>query len=382
MGNCAGKLTKKDKKKAKDQNLAPAPAAEQSKAEQPAVESSTTAAATTAPAEQRDAAAASTPATTTAEATTTKEAEQPAKPKEEEPAKPKEEPVAQPKEEQPSSSTPPTTEATKEEPTPTPTPAPSSEIKITVVSKEAGKVVKTIEVEKELHKYVIGTKGVTIKEIKESTNTTIDIPQEESDTITVTGADEADVDRALEMIKKIKGEHKTQAQKEKEYQDMRDEHEKETQRTEALYQKYQAEVDKHAQKRSELFAEAEKEYEAGNKDRARELREEAKNQTTLMEEAQNKAAREIFNDKNSKLDKFTIDLHGLQTKNALELMEERMQELQKDSSNKGKTFTIITGAGNHSDENGPKIKPLIHNTFKEKGIEFQEVNNGSISCTL
>jgi len=244
-------------------------------------------------------------------------------------------------------------------------------------SSSGSSTTKTIDVDRELHKYVIGTKGVNIKQIKDSTNTEVTVPTE-GETITVTGSNSNDVDRAIEMIKKIKSEHKTQAQKDQDHKDLVDEHEKETQRTEELYKKNQAEVDKIAQKRQQLFDEAEKEYAAGNKDKARELREEAKAQTALMEEAQKKAARAVFNDKNSKFDKFTIDLHGLQTKDAMELLEERMNEIK----GSGKLFTIITGAGNHSDKNGPKIKPLVHQSLKDKGISFEEVNNGSIQCTL
>ncbi|EFA80206.1 small MutS related family protein [Heterostelium album PN500] len=246
----------------------------------------------------------------------------------------------------------------------------------------SGPTTKTVEIDKELHKYVIGTKGANIKEIKEQTGVTaIDIP-ESGNTISVTGPSGAAVDNAIARIERVKSEHKTQSQKDKEYKDMRDGHEAESQRTDALYKKYQVEVDKHAQKRSELFEEADREYNAGNKDRARELREQAKNETTLMEEAQKKGAREVFNDKNKNLDDYTIDLHGLQTAPALEFVEERMEKLKSNPANKGKQFTIITGAGNHSDANGPKIKPLIHKTLKERGIAYEEVNNGSISCTL
>ncbi|KAF2072893.1 hypothetical protein CYY_005788 [Polysphondylium violaceum] len=253
--------------------------------------------------------------------------------------------------------------------------APASAAPATTSSSKA--TTKTIDVDRELHKYVIGTKGVNVKQIKDSTNTEITIPTD-SDTITVTGENSNDVDRAIEMIKKIKSEHKTQAQKDQDHKNLVDEHEKESQRTEELYKKNQAEVDKIAQKRQQLFDQAEKEYAAGNKDKARELREEAKAQTALMEEAQKKAARAVFNDKNSKLDKFTIDLHGLQTKDAMELLEERMNSIK----GSGKLFTIITGAGNHSDKNGPKIKPLVHQSLKDKGISFEEVNNGSIQCTI
>ncbi|GAM21150.1 hypothetical protein SAMD00019534_043250 [Acytostelium subglobosum LB1] len=248
-------------------------------------------------------------------------------------------------------------------------------------SSSSGPTTKSIKVDKELHKYIIGTKGATIKEIRDATGTTIDVGQDGGDNVSVSGPSERAVDDAIARIQDVTSQHKTQAQRDQEHKQMRDAHEAESQRTDAMYQKYQAEIDQYEKRRQDLSAEADKEYNAGNKDRARELREEAKKQLTLRDEAQTKASRAIFNDKNSKLDPFTVDLHGLQTKYALEFMDERMDSLRK-QGNKGKQFTIITGAGNHSDENGPKIKPLIQKTLKERNIAFEEVNNGSITCTL
>eukprot|EP01133_Synstelium_polycarpum_P015077 gene15077-17849_t len=152
-----------------------------------------------------------------------------------------------------------------------------------------------------------------------------------------------------------------------------------SQKINAVYKKSQAEVDAIATKRSQLFDQAEKEYNSGNKDRARELREQAKEQTSAMEAAQKKATRTIFNYTNEKLDKFTIDLHGLKAKDAIEMLDERLGELKGQT---GKQFTIITGAGNHSDDSGPKIKPLVHQTLKDRSIKYSEVNNGSIQITF
>ncbi|EGG18224.1 small MutS related family protein [Cavenderia fasciculata] len=251
----------------------------------------------------------------------------------------------------------------------------------TGASSSSGQVTKTVVVDRELHKYIIGTKGATVKDIKDKTGATaIDLP-DSGDKVSVSGTPDA-CDRAIAMINDIKGQHKTQSQKDQDHKDLKDEHEKESQRTDALYKKYQAEVDKLADERTKLNAEADAAFESGDKGKGHELKERAKQLTVQMEQANKKASREIFADKNKNLDKFTVDLHGLKTKDALELMDERMEELKKDSSNKGKSFTVITGAGNHSDENGPKIKPLIHKTFNDRGIKFEEVNNGSIQCTF
>ncbi|KYQ89578.1 small MutS related (smr) family protein [Tieghemostelium lacteum] len=249
-------------------------------------------------------------------------------------------------------------------------------------SKEPFNGSKTVQVHKELHKYIIGTKGATVKEIKETSGVTnVEVGVEGGDGVKVTGTEEQ-CNRAIEIINNTVSQHKTTEQKDKEYKEMREEHEKESQRTGAMYKKYQDEVDSYAKKRQELNDQADKAYESGDKELAKELREQAKHQTQLMEETNKKASREIFADKNKNLDKFTVDLHGLKAKDALELMDERIEQLKKDSSNSGKPFVIIVGAGNHSDENGPKIKPLVYKSFNDRNIKFEEINNGSIQIHL
>ncbi|KAN0024343.1 hypothetical protein ACTFIV_008749 [Dictyostelium citrinum] len=247
-----------------------------------------------------------------------------------------------------------------------------------VTTGSSGSKSKTVKVEKELHKYIIGTKGATIKQIKEDTNCDVEIP-ENGDTITVRGSSDSDCQRAIDMINKIKGEHKTQSQKDKEYNDMKDDHEKEHQRTEELYKKGQEKVDRIAKERDDLHKQADKAFESGDKSLGHQLREQAKAKTQELEKASKEASRSVFLSKNAKNDKFTVDLHGLHANDAIELLVERLDEIK---SQKGKEFTIITGAGNHSDANGPKIKPMVHKLMKEKGYTYSEVNNGSIVCTL
>ncbi|EAL63032.1 small MutS related family protein [Dictyostelium discoideum AX4] len=242
----------------------------------------------------------------------------------------------------------------------------------------SGSKSKTINVDKELHKYIIGTKGSTIKQIKEDTNCDVEIP-ENGETITVRGSSDSDCQRAIDMINKIKGEHKTQSQKDKEHSDMKDDHEKEHQRTEELYKKGQEKVDRIAKERDDLHKQADKAFESGDKSLGHQLREQAKAKTQELEKASKEASKSVFIAKNAKNDKFTVDLHGLHANDAIELLVEHLDGIK---SNKGKEFTIITGAGNHSDANGPKIKPMVHKLMKEKGYTYSEVNNGSIVCTL
>lgn len=43
---------------------------------------------------------------------------------------------------------------------------------------------------------------------------------------------------------------------------------------------------------------------------------------------------------------------------------------------------MITGAGNHSGKEGPKIKPAVEKYFKEKGLTYRAERNGELVVTL
>jgi DNA-nicking Smr family endonuclease len=84
-------------------------------------------------------------------------------------------------------------------------------------------------------------------------------------------------------------------------------------------------------------------------------------------------------------DKLTMDLHGLQVEGAMELFKERLEYWdKKKDKKKGEPIhlIVITGAGNHSDEHGAKIKPTVLNYLRENKREFTELNNGSVQITL
>lgn len=74
-----------------------------------------------------------------------------------------------------------------------------------------------------------------------------------------------------------------------------------------------------------------------------------------------------------------MDLHGLHVKDAIEILEERIQELRK--KREKQTLCVITGAGIHSDEKGPKIKPAVKEYLQTHSIKFEE-NDGNGSLTV
>lgn len=76
----------------------------------------------------------------------------------------------------------------------------------------------------------------------------------------------------------------------------------------------------------------------------------------------------------------TIDLHGLQIAPAIEFLEEKIEKLKSDG-NHG-PLLVIYGAGNHSDKDGPKIKPAVRTWLDEHQYKWEEVNNGSVNVSL
>lgn len=276
-------------------------------------------------------------------------------------------------------------------------------------------VTNELNIAKELHRYLIGTGGSTIKKLQADSGAKIQIPKADdppNTPVTVQGSPDQ-VEKAVKAINEIVAEHskdkkgkKTdkeedkdkgrgrspsmvermlglfgKKEKEEEPYDL----EKSTAETEKLYQKYQKDVDKHAQLRAKYFEESKVAFDKGEKAKAKELSEKGKHEGELMQQAQKKASREIFKHKNAKYkDGLTMDFHGLHTDDAIEILTEKLEALKvkRSKMKEAMTVTVITGAGIHSDEEGPKIKPAIFKLLKEKGLEYNEISNGSISVTL
>eukprot|EP01117_Protostelium_nocturnum_P015545 TRINITY_DN6046_c0_g1_i2.p1 TRINITY_DN6046_c0_g1~~TRINITY_DN6046_c0_g1_i2.p1 ORF type:complete len:345 (-),score=125.66 TRINITY_DN6046_c0_g1_i2:118-1152(-) len=236
---------------------------------------------------------------------------------------------------------------------------------------------KVLSIPKKQHHLIIGAGGATIKDIRAQTGVEIDIPKDESDQVTVTGTPEG-VDKAVGLIEKILKDK--ESEREKKHQALADEHEAASQATGKIFDKYKVRIDEAASKRTQYFDEANKQYEAGNKDEAAKLREKAKEETATMERLQKEASNEVFAHLNEKYaDKMTIDLHGQYVDPAMELLKQRIAE----NKAAGKTpLLVIYGAGNHSDASGAKIKPAVRKYLDDEGLTYTEVNNGSVSVPL
>ncbi|KAN0012344.1 hypothetical protein ACTFIU_007643 [Dictyostelium citrinum] len=82
---------------------------------------------------------------------------------------------------------------------------------------------------------------------------------------------------------------------------------------------------------------------------------------------------QIFQLSNKDKNKYTIDLHGLYTDNAIVELKNRINLLIKEKY-KGQ-LTVITGRGNHN-SGVAKIKPRVIIFFKENSLVFEEKSKG------
>lgn len=159
--------------------------------------------------------------------------------------------------------------------------------------------------------------------------------------------------------------------------------EESTAETEALYKKHRAEADEHAKLRAKYFDEASEAHKAGDGKRAKELSDKGKEEGRLMEEAGLRAARAIFEAKNKKQPKGTIDLHGLQVKEAELIVTEQIEQYKKEGAAELK---IIIGAGHHSDAKGPKVGPAVKKMLTDNSTTWREdetnASGGAIIATF
>jgi DNA-nicking Smr family endonuclease len=228
--------------------------------------------------------------------------------------------------------------------------------------------VAEIECKGEFVSHVVGKGGATIKEIRaKAPGAQIDLPQNikprDMGVIVVRGPPDA-VRVASNEIAQIIAARK-----------------RDLEESDALHSEAYAEVEEAAKLREKYFAESKAAFERGDKALAKELSDKGKAEGARMEQAKLRAAKKIAAAKNEGRPVNEIDLHGLQVDGALLLLEERLAELNARHKDL-KTFTVIPGAGIHSDGAGPKLKPAVAKWLNEKGLKFEETGNGVFTVSI
>ncbi|KAK9702926.1 hypothetical protein K7432_010990 [Basidiobolus ranarum] len=142
------------------------------------------------------------------------------------------------------------------------------------------------------------------------------------------------------------------------------------------------EADKYAQLRNECFTKSQALYKSGDKQGAKEESEKGKSYTRKMDAANKKAVELIFKEKNSSLPKNELDLHGLHVKEALAVVEERVNKCKR--RKKIDHLTIIVGMGNHSADGVQRLKPAIESWLQQQNLTYSvdKPNRGCLFVEL
>jgi len=131
------------------------------------------------------------------------------------------------------------------------------------------------------------------------------------------------------------------------------------------------------EKQNKCYEESKAAYENKNGAQAKQLSEQGKEHNKKMNEFNEEAVKLIFEANNSKHDADTIDLHGLFVKEALQKVEERIEEQKRNGRDH---LVIIVGAGNHSPNHVQKIKPAAVELLQKHHVSLtpDKPNHGCI----
>ena len=222
-------------------------------------------------------------------------------------------------------------------------------------------------------KFIIGPKGSTIKQLQEETSSKINVKDSDDDskhiTIEQSANPKACYERIMAELKKYGWEFDA-----KENQFV--EHDTDAMK---MFKELEKKISEESKLMSDCFERAKKAYESGDGALSKQLSEEGKQHQELMKKYQQESANTMFEHLNKDKGDLEIDLHGQYVDNAMDFLKKRIEKLRGEKQPK---LTIIYGAGNHSDEKGPKIKPAVLEYLKNEGITFEEINHGSISANI
>ena len=224
-------------------------------------------------------------------------------------------------------------------------------------------------------KYLIGQKGATIKMIQEETNSKIDVTDKDDETKLVSikalegGSVEKTYERILEELKRFGWEYKKE---EGQFIETGTESMK-------LFKELEKKISEQSKIMGESFQKSKEAFESGDKELASKLSEQGKEAQRLMKQYQTESANTMFETLNKERGELEIDLHGQYVDFAMKFLEERIEKLKQEQKDK---LLIIYGAGNHSDENGPKIKPTVLEYLNKMSITYEEQTHGSIMANL
>lgn len=135
--------------------------------------------------------------------------------------------------------------------------------------------------------------------------------------------------------------------------------------------KNRTKASKCAEKRNTLFQKSQEAYRRGSFKQANELSAEAKKYDRLMKRYNRQASQSIISRQNISQTGI-VDLHGLYLNEAMALIKKLIKQRTKHKFSKLK---IITGSGQHSDNNTPVLKPAIVRFLQDEQYRFETLHN-------
>mmetsp|Transcript_12507 Transcript_12507/g.22112 ORF Transcript_12507/g.22112 Transcript_12507/m.22112 type:complete len:192 (+) Transcript_12507:85-660(+) len=142
-----------------------------------------------------------------------------------------------------------------------------------------------------------------------------------------------------------------------------------------------AAADSEFKARNAAFEESRNAYQNGDGAGAKKLSDAGKRHDEEAKRLQKAAADVTFQQKNAGRSEDEVDLHGLTVKEATARVEQALRSAKE----KGlKSVVIITGRGNHSGPEGPKIKPAVEKLIHELSLRctVNKPNEGCIFVEL
>jgi DNA-nicking Smr family endonuclease len=126
--------------------------------------------------------------------------------------------------------------------------------------------------------------------------------------------------------------------------------------------------------RNRFFSKATEYYLKGDGAKAKLYSMEAKHYNRLMQEMHTEASQRIFESRSTH--EAFIDLHGLHQDEAVQIIEQRLNNLH---SNYRGIIYIVTGTGHHSGNSGlskkaSKLKPAVEDYLKSENYRFAETS--------
>ncbi|EEB06911.2 SMR and DUF1771 domain-containing protein [Schizosaccharomyces japonicus yFS275] len=138
------------------------------------------------------------------------------------------------------------------------------------------------------------------------------------------------------------------------------------------YEHYRDLASEVARKRAKYFEESKAAYERGDKAQAHELSTLGKQCSVELEKYNRQAAAAIYRYKNTQCQPDEIDLHGLYVDEAVQAVEQRIQNCYKFGFDH---LHIIVGKGTHSANHVEKLRPAVLQKLQELSLRFQSEEN-------